>query len=329
VPERAVTFGSPLLLLTLAVPLAAVAAYVWLDRRPPREAVAYPNFAVLAAVATRTGGWKRHVVAGLILLAIAALCVGVARPRLPLTATSQGATVVLVVDVSLSMNATDVSPSRLAAARAAITRFADRSPGGVRVALVAFSDEPVVLTPPTTNRKLLQDGIEQLSPGFGTAIGDAVARGVELARTSTAESGAVPPRGKPLGAVVLLSDGAQTRGLLTPAEGARLARRAGVPVYTISLGTLNGSVAVNRGGTTIIVPVPPDRQTLAAIAEETGGKTFAVTDAARLNSVYEQLGTVVGRTRKPREITVALVGVATALLAAALGLGSLWAPRLP
>ena len=175
------TFGSPLLLLTLVVPLAALAAYLWLDRRRPREAVAYPNLAVLAAVATRSGSWKRHVVAGLILCALAALCVGVARPRLPLTATSDGATVVLVVDVSLSMNATDVSPTRLEAARAAITRFADRSPGSVRVALVAFSDEPVVLTPPTTNRKLLQDGIDQLSPGFGTAIGDAVARGVELA----------------------------------------------------------------------------------------------------------------------------------------------------
>jgi Ca-activated chloride channel family protein len=324
-----VTFGSPLLLLTLVVPLAALAAYLWLDRRRPREAVAYPNLAVLAAVATRSGSWKRHVVAGLILCALAALCVGVARPRLPLTATSDGATVVLVVDVSLSMNATDVSPTRLEAARAAITRFADRSPGSVRVALVAFSDEPVVLTPPTTNRKLLRDGIDQLSPGFGTAIGDAVARGVELARGSRGEAAASPPTGKPVGAVVLLSDGAQTRGLLTPAEGARLARQAGVPVYTISLGTLSGSVAVTRGGETIIVPVPPDRQTLAAIAEETGGKTFAVTDAARLSSVYEQLGTVVGSTRKPREITVALVGIAAALLASALGLASLWAPRLP
>jgi Ca-activated chloride channel homolog len=327
-----VTFGSPLLLLTLVVVAAAAAAYVWLDRRRPREGVAYPNLAVLAAVATRSGSWKRHVVAGLILCALAALCVGVARPRLPLTTTSDGATVVLVVDVSLSMNATDVSPTRLEAARAAITRFADRSPGNVRVALVAFSDEPVVLTPPTTNRKLLREGIEQLAPAFGTAIGDAVARGVELARSSVGEAGAAapPPAGsKPLGAVVLLSDGAQTRGVLTPDEGARLAQQAGVPVYTISLGTLSGSVAVNRGGTTIIVPVPPDRETLASIAETTGGKTFAVTDAARLNSVYEQLGTVVGQARKPREITVAFVAVAAGLLAAALGLASLWAPRLP
>jgi Ca-activated chloride channel family protein len=265
----------------------------------------------------------------LLICALAALCVGVARPRLPLSATSDRATVVLVVDVSLSMNAKDVSPTRLEAARAAITRFAERSPGSVRVALVAFSDEPVVLTPPTTNRKLLQDGIEQLSPGFGTAIGDAVARGVELARRTTAGAAPRARTGKPLGAVVLLSDGAQTRGFLTPDEGARLAKQAGVPVYTISLGTLSGSVAVTRGGTTIVVPVPPDRQTLAAIAETTGGKTFAVTDAARLSAVYQQLGTVVGRTRKSREITVALVGAAVALLASALGLASLWAPRLP
>ncbi len=323
------TFGSPLLLFTLAVPVAAVAAYVWLDRRRPHEAVAYPNLAVLAAVATRAGSWKRHVVAGLVLCALAALCVGVARPRLLLTATSNGATVILVVDVSLSMNATDVSPTRLEAARAAISNFAERSPGSVRVGLVAFSDEPVVLTPPTTNRKLLQAGIDQLSPAFGTAIGDAVARAVELARG--ANGGTTAPRraGKPLAAVVLLSDGSQTRGVLTPDEGARLARQAGVPVFTIALGTLSGSVEVTRDGTTVVVPVPPDRPTLASIAETTGGKTYAVTDAVRLRSVYQQLGTVVGSTRKPREVTVALVGAAAALLASALGLASLWAPRLP
>lgn len=320
------SFASPFLLATLALPLAALAGYLWLGRRPPREAITYPNLDVLAAVATGSGRWKRHLLAGLLLAAVAALCFAVARPRLPLTGPSERATVVLVVDVSISMNATDVAPSRLEAARTAITRFVDRVPSKIRVALVAFADESVVMTPPTTDRALLREGIEQLTPGYGTAIGDAVARAVDLARS--AAGGAASGRRSP-SAVVLLSDGTQTRGALSPAEGARKAHDAGVPVYTISLGTLSGTVVVNRGGSEIVVPVPPDRQTLAAIAETTGGRSYEVADAERLSTVYERLGSLVGRTRRPREVTVAFVGVAAALLSSALGLAALWAPRLP
>ena len=242
----------------------------------------FPNLAVLASVAGRSS-WKRHLVAGLLLVTIALLCVAVARPRLSLAATSDRATVVLVVDVSVSMNATDVAPNRLDAARAAITSFADKVPGRVKVGLVAFDDDPVVVTTPTTDRKLLKEGIASLTPGFGTAIGDAVARGVELVQLATGENipvagesvdGAPLDLGEPLGAVVLLSDGSQTRGVLEPDEGARLAQRAGVPVYTIALGTLAGTVTINRGGEEIVVPVPPDRETLARIAESTGASTF-------------------------------------------------------
>ena len=173
------------------------------------------------------------------------------------------------------MNAKDVSPTRLEAARAAITRFAERSPGSVRVALVAFSDAPVVLTPPTTNRKLLQDGIEQLSPGFGTAIGDAVARGVELARRSS--GGAAPPArtGKPLGAVVLLSDGAQTRGFLTPDQGARARKAGGRPrVHDLARNAQRQRLRDARWIRRSSCRSTPDRQTLAAIAETTGGETL-------------------------------------------------------
>jgi Ca-activated chloride channel homolog len=335
------TFASPLLLASLALPLAALAGYLWLERKPPRAAIAYPNLAVLASVAGRSS-WKRHLVAGLLLGTIAVLCVAVARPRLSLAATSDRATVVLVVDVSLSMIATDVAPSRLGAARAAIASFVDRMPSHVKVGLVAFSDDPVVITAPTTDRQELRDGIASLTPGFGTAIGDAVARGVELVRSSTGQT--APPAGDPTagddpsgvssgsasaGAIILLSDGSQTRGLLEPDDGARLARQAGVPVYTIALGTLDGTVTINRGGTEITVPVPPDRATLARIAESTGGATFEATDAARLSAVYDRLGRVVARTSKPREVTAAFVAVAAALLAVGIGLAALWAPRLP
>jgi Ca-activated chloride channel family protein len=332
VPEgRVVSFASPFLLVSLLVPLAALAGYLWLERRPPRYVVTYPNVGVLAQVAGRRRPWRRHLVAALLLLALSALCVGLARPKVTMARPSERATVVLVVDVSVSMNATDVKPSRLDAAREAITRFVDQVPRQIRVALVGFSDSPEVITPPTTDRSQLHDGIAVLTPGFGTAIGDAVARGVELARSATGEVDTAPADGEQRvpSAVVLLSDGTQTRGLLTPDDGARRARRAGVPVHTIALGTLGGVVTVNRDGFPVTVPVPPDRATLARIAETTGGKTFEVTDAKRLSAVYEQLGSVVGRERRPREVTVAFLAVGAALLAAATALAGLWAPRLP
>ena len=331
------SFGSPLLLASLAVPLLALAGYVWFERRPPRQGIVFPNLVVLASVAGRSS-WKRHLVAGLLLGTIALLCVAVARPRLSLASTSDLATVVLVVDVSVSMNATDVVPTRLEAARTAIASFVGRVPRGIKVGLVAFADDPVVVTAPTTDRQILRAGIASLTPGFGTAIGDAVARGVELARLSTGENipvagesvdGAPLDRGPPLGAVVLLSDGSQTRGLLQPDDGARLAQQAGVPVYTIALGTLDGTVTINRGGNEIIVPVPPDRATLARIAETPGASTFEATDADGLGAVYDRLGRVVAQTSKPREVSAAFVAVAAALLACGIGLAAFWAPRLP
>jgi len=221
------TFASPYLLAALVLPVLALVAYVWLERRPPRAAISFPNLAVLASVATRSS-WRRHVIAGLLLGAVALLCVAVARPRVPLDTTSDRATVVLVVDVSYSMVATDVNPSRLEAARAAIRSFADHVPSRVKVGLVAFADDPVVVTPPTTNRALLKAGIASLAPGYGTAIGDALGRGVDLTRSSTGqgESPAPATSAKSTGAIVLLSDGTQTHGALSPDEGARLAQQA-------------------------------------------------------------------------------------------------------
>jgi Ca-activated chloride channel family protein len=150
-----VTFASPYLLATLVVPLLALAGYLWLERRPPRTAISFPNLAVLASVATRSN-WRRHLIAGLLLGAVALLCVAIARPRVPIDTTSDRATVVLVVDVSYSMVATDVAPSRLEAARAAITSFANHVPSRVKVGLVSFADDSVVVTSPTTDRGALR-----------------------------------------------------------------------------------------------------------------------------------------------------------------------------
>lgn len=325
------TFGSPLLLAFLLVPVVVLAGYVWVQRRPPRYVVTYPNVSVLAQVAGRRRPWRRHLIAALLLVSLASLCVGLARPRLTVSAASERATIVLVIDVSVSMNATDVQPTRFGAAREAISRFVNDVPRPIRVALVAFSDDAVVITPPTVDRAQLQEGIAVLTPGFGTAIGDAIARGVEVARAATGEVAGDEVEGDApvASAIVLLSDGAQTRGVLSPEDGAQLARRAGMPVHTIALGTLDGIVTVNRDGEEFTVPVPPDRETLAQIAETTGGQTFEVTDAKRLRTVYASLGSSLGRLREVREVTVAFVGFGAALLAAATGLAGLWSPRLP
>jgi Ca-activated chloride channel family protein len=322
------TFGSPLLLGLLAVPLVALLAYVWVERKPPKGAISFPNVAVLSVV-SGSSSWRRHLVAALLLVTLLLLCLAVARPKVARAAPTDRSTVVLVVDVSVSMNATDVVPSRLEAARKAIRSFVDRVPAQVKIGLISFSDDPVVLASPTTDRDQVRDAIASLAPGFGTAIGDAVARGVQLAQLSTGEEGATSGAPTKAGAVVLLSDGAQTRGILEPLQGADLARQAGIPVHTIALGTQQGTVTINRGGVDIVVLVPPDRLTLARIAEETGGSTFEATDADRLAEVYEQLGHVVSTEEKPVEVTAAFVVAAAALLALGIGLGALWAPRLP
>ena len=189
------SFEAPVLLLSLlVVPLAAV-GYWLLQRRPPRFAVRYTNLEVLAGVASRRRAWRRHIPAALVLASLAALCVAFARPTVTVKAPNERASVVLVVDTSGSMRATDVKPTRLAAAKRAMRSFLERAPASLRVGVVSFSDEAQVVVSPTVDRAQLTQGIDVLGPGFGTAIGDGLARAVELARTATGETGtARPPR---------------------------------------------------------------------------------------------------------------------------------------
>jgi Ca-activated chloride channel homolog len=327
------SFSSPLVLLVLLVPAAAAAAYVWFERKPHRYVVPFPNLTVLASVSTRAGNWRRHLVAAALLAALAILCIGAARPKMVLAATADRATVVLVLDVSGSMAARDVKPTRLEAARAAVNRFLDKLPKSVQVGVVAFSNGPEVVTAPTTDRDRVRDGLNVLLPQYGTAIGDAVARGAELAHEAIADAdGKVPElkRGEsPAGAVIFLSDGFQTQGVLSPQDGAAEAVRQKIPVYTVALGTDEGTIEVVRFGEVRSIPVPPDRATLAQIAEITGGEAFDVRDESRLSTVYENLGKRLGREDKPQEVTVAFVAIGTALLTAAGALGVWWRPRLP
>jgi len=340
-----VTFERPLLLLTLLVVPLALALYVLSERRRMRYAIRFTNLDVLAGVVG--GGYRRRFVPlALFLLALAALCIGMARPQHTTLVPRDRATVILVIDVSRSMEAKDVKPSRIGAATAAVRTFLDRVPGRLQVGLIAFAGDPAVATPPTTNHDLVRKSLDTIEwfPSFGgTAIGDALAAAVKLGQQAvTGDNGNLasastaapdtPTHG--LVSILFLSDGAQTRGELEPSQGADLAKAAGIPVYTVALGTPNGSLDLNGGGFSgpfggNRIPVPPDPETLKAIAVRTGGQFFAAQSAKSLQSAYSKLGSHLGRKPGRSEITYGFLAAAAMLLVAAGVLSALWSPRLP
>jgi Ca-activated chloride channel family protein len=198
---------------------------------------------------------------------------------------------------------------------------------------VTFAAEPYVASPLTHEREHILEALTYSYSGRGTAIGDAVARTVELLQPVAGDdsvTGATPtdtddPDGPPA-AILLLSDGAQTRGTLEPLEGADRAASYGIPVHTIALGTPDG-VITSWGGFTR--PVPPDPETLAAIAEATGGEAFTIQTEDRLNEVYEDLASRIGRRTEWREATSMLLGAAALFALAGGALSALWGHRLP
>jgi Ca-activated chloride channel family protein len=342
-----VTFERPLLLLTLLVVPLAVALYVLSERRRMRYAIRFTNLEVLAGV-TDKGYRRRFVPLALFLLALAALCIGMARPQHKTLVARDRATVILVIDVSRSMEAKDVKPSRIGAATAAVRTFLGRIPGRLQVGLIAFAGDPAVATPPTTNHDLVRKSLDTIEwfPSFGgTAIGDALALAVKLGQqaaagdsgnlASTTTAPNTPTHG--LVSILFLSDGAQTRGRLEPSQGADLAKAAGIPVYTVALGTPNGFLTFDGGGGFPgpdpfggrRVPVPPDPETLKAIAVRTGGQFFAAQSAKSLQSAYSKLGSQLGRKPGRSEITYGFLAGAAVLLVAGGFFSALWSPRLP
>ena len=329
------SFGSPyLLLLCLIVPAVAVFA-LWLDRRRSRYAVAFTNLELLASVASPRRPLWRWLPLALFLVALATATAAVARPRASVSRPADQATVVLLVDVSGSMRAVDVKPSRLGAAQRAMQAFVATVPNGVRVGLVSFSSGPNELVIPTIDRAILGEGIDLLQPEAGTAIGDGLALAVQVARQAVGSA----PRGrdgKRPAAIILLSDGAQTRGTLSPLQGADRARDAGVRVFTVALGTDHGTLGFGGfgfgGGVTgpgRRFPVRPDPVTLAAIAHETGGKTYQASSAQKVNSVYKQLGSSIVSRHATREVSSWFAGIAALLLLGSLGAARLTGERLP
>jgi Ca-activated chloride channel family protein len=323
------SFAWPAALLgLLLVPL--LGALVWAeDGKRRRDAARFGTPALVAGSVPQRLGWRRFAPIGVALAALALLVVGIARPHATLSVKQQEATVMLVLDTSRSMAATDVQPSRFAAAIRAVDAFLEAVPSSYSVGIVSFSTTAQVVLRPTTDRELARDALRELRLGSGTAIGDAIARAIGTVRPALAAGSSSPPPADAVPAtVLLLSDGAQTQGGITPAAAATQARRQGIPVSTVALGTRDAVVKVPLpGGLEQQVTVPPDARALRAVAQRTGGRFYEAADAARLKSVYEELGTRLGHRDSRTEVTAAFAGGGAVLLLLASGLSMLWSRR--
>jgi Ca-activated chloride channel homolog len=319
------SFGSPLVLAGLVlVPLLAW-WYVRQQRGRRAAAAAFATPALQASVAPRRPGWRRHAPMVAFALALAVLIVAAAKPQRTIAVPVEQAAIMLATDVSGSMQATDVKPSRLVAARRAAREFVEGAPRGVNIGVMAFSGRPRVLQSPTDQREDIEAALNRLAPACGTATGEAIASAVRTLRTPTR-----PGRRPPPSAIVLLSDGASTKGK-DPVQAAREAGRAKIPVYTIALGTPTGTIEVPRPGGasgTEVRRVPPDPESLAEVARASGGRTFAADDAGELKRIYDRLGSQLSTEKRKRQLTSSFAGGALVLLLAGAGMSLAWFGRL-
>jgi Ca-activated chloride channel homolog len=315
-----VTLQEPLFLLALLIAPAAALLYWRRERRLRAGQAAFASPAMLPAVVPEQPGWRRHLPLLAYLLAVIVLSIALARPAVSASVPVEQARIVLVTDQSGSMAAEDVLPTRLDAARRAANDFLDRVPREVQVGAIAYNQGARVLQAPSRDRRAVRTGLASLQPAGSTATGDALQLALKLAQPPVRPGERPPPA-----AIVLLSDGKSVRGS-DPLDAARAAARAKVPIYTVALGTPQGTIPRQGGGR---VPVPPDTRTLARIAELSDGGAFAVEDADRLTEVYERLGRQLTRKKESRQITSAFAGGGLALLLAGAGMSLFWFGRVP
>jgi Ca-activated chloride channel homolog len=320
------SFLSPWRLLLLGAPLILIVAYIAVQRARQKYAVRFTSVELLASVAPRRPGWQRHIPAVALSLALVVLVIGFARPTHSVRIPRQRAAVLLALDTSNSMGASDVSPNRLAAAQQAARRFVNDLPAGIQVGLVSFDRNARLLVSPTTDRAAVLRGIDALTLGPGTATGDAI----YLALDSISSLPTTTDKTSTPAIVVLMSDGTPTigRGDETPeqtvADAAAAAKKASVPVDTIAYGTDAGTVLIENQ----IYPVPADPAAMAKIADATGGKSFTAQTSNQLASVYNQIRNAVGYDTQQRELTVWFTGLGLVVVIIA-GVGALiWTQRL-
>jgi Ca-activated chloride channel family protein len=315
-----IRFLAPWWLLAVLPVLAVAGAYVWRQWRRKAYAMRFTNVELLRVLAPRGIGPRRHLAAGAFLAALLALVAGLARPSVDTREPLERATIMLAIDVSLSMEATDVAPTRIEAAKQAANEFVKGLPPSFNVGLVAFAKSANVLVSPTKERAAIQQGLNGLQLAQSTATGEAVFSSLEALRSVPADGA----RGLPPARIVLLSDGYRTFGRSIE-EAAVAAEAANVPVSTIAFGTDTGMIEID--GQTQRVPV--DRPSLQKLAEATKGHFYEAASAAELKKVYQDMGSSIGYRTKPREVTQWYVGTALLFAFAAAAMSLLWTSRLP
>jgi Ca-activated chloride channel family protein len=316
------SFASPLVLLALlAIPLL-ITWYLGQQRRRAQAAAAFVAPALSASVAPRRPRWRRHAPMIAFALALALLIAAAARPQRSVAVPVTSGAIMLANDVSSSMQATDVAPSRLGAAERADERFLATVPSTVQVGLLEFAKTPVVLQSPTTDHALTGAAFAQFHTSGGTAVGDAILTAVQELKNLPRVHGKLPP-----GAILVTSDGASNFGS-DPLAAARQAGADHIPIYTVAVGTANGTIEIKRGSRTVTVPVPVSGQQLAQIARLSGGEAFTAADAAGLSAVYKRLAAELGHKHINREITASFAGGGLVLLLVGGAMSLCWFGRL-
>ncbi len=313
------TFLAPERLWLLAVPAILVVWYLVALRGAKRHAVRFSNVELLDRVAPDRPGWRRHLPAAAFVLALGVVVAAFARPVGELRVPREQATVILSIDVSLSMDADDVPPTRLDAAKSAAKEFVRLAPGELRIGLVPFAGVALPAVPPTTDRLVVERGIDNLVLGEGTAVGEAIFAGLALIDAERRDDGGEVPA-----AIVVLSDGTTTMGR-APEEAVAAAVDAGVEVSTISFGTPEGRITYEGE----VIPVPPDEASLRSIAEATGGRFSTAATADELQRILDDIGSEVAFETETRELWEYALAVGLVLLLLGGGMSIVWMSKLP
>ncbi len=344
-------FLAPEFLWLLPLLPGLVLCYLWLLRRQNKRALSYASLALIKQALAGGPSWRRHLPPALLLLAIGLALLAASRPLATLPLPSASATIILAMDVSLSMRATDVKPNRLEAAQEAAKTFLKELPDDIKVGIVTFAGSTQLVQPPTLNRENLVAAIDRFQMQRGTAVGNAIvmslatlfpeegidlgemtygspSRGMSLDRQGKPAKKAVTPVAPgsyPSAAVILLTDGRRTTGIDTE-EAAKMAADRGVRVYAVGLGTVDGAVPAYDGWTSVYMKL--DEPSLRAVAQATQGEYYYAGDAEALKKVYAQLSTRVQVEKKETELSALLALLAAGLCMAAAALSLRWFRRI-
>lgn len=330
-------FSAPWWLLLLLVVAVLAAGYLVLLRRRRRDVVRFTNLELLDRVAPKRPGWYRHLPAAALITALAVLTIALAGPQAEARVPRNRATVVLIIDVSLSMQATDVAPSRLAAAQAAAKDFADQLTPGVNLGLVAFAGTAAVLVSPTVEREPVKRAVDGLRLSESTATGEAIFAALQSVETFSRAIAGITDEGPPPARIVLMSDGKQTVPMVPPPDlseelprgsftAARAAAEAGIAVSSISFGTRYGSIELSPGEQT---SVAVDDASMRTIAELSGGQFFTAASEAELRQVYSELGQQIGYELRRVDVSHPWLVGGVLLLVVGVGAGLALGRRLP